>query len=197
MDWLPDFPTNWALLVGIGVGWGLSGIPLTPFWAFLGFRCGWLQGFLVGWVAALTAMAIHFPLFRKLGNKLSASPWFTSRLGRHQAMLTPYQADATGLVWARMAWAIPFVLVNAWAAQGTLKLPVFLVLSSLSIAPNIAGVTLSGDVAAHWNDPESRGPELAMALGMFGLAGLVGWLFKRWRHARKGTQRLVIQNQDP
>ena len=130
-------------------------------------------------------MAIHFPAFRKLGNKLTRIKWFRSRFNRHQATLAHYQADATGLVWARLAWAIPFALVNAWAAQGPLRFPVFLFLGTLSIAPNIAGVALSGDVAAHWNDPESRGREMAMALGFLGLAGFIGWIFKRWRHARK------------
>jgi LPXTG-motif cell wall-anchored protein len=39
-------------------------------------------------------------------------------------------------------------------------------------------------VVANWNQPENSTRHFAMALGLFGLAGLTGWVFRRWRHAR-------------
>lgn len=79
MDWLNELQPNQALLVVIGVLWGLSGVPLTPYWAWLGFRCGWHQGFLLGWLAVVAALAIHFPLLRYLGDKLLRFRWFADK----------------------------------------------------------------------------------------------------------------------
>ena len=184
MDWLNELQPNHPLLVVIGVLWGLSGVPLTPYWAWLGFRCGWQQGFLLGWLAVVADLAIHFPLLRYLGDKLLRLRWFADKALWYQSTLDRFQADAPGLVWARLAWALPFLVVNLWAARGKIGYLRFLALSSLAIAPNIAGVALSGDVVAHWNHPESNSRHLALALGLLGLAGLTGWAFRRLRHTR-------------
>ncbi len=184
MEWLQQFPANPALLVAVGIVWGISGVPLTPFWAYLGFRCGWREGFALGWVAVLVALAVHFAAFRLLGNRLGQSAWFDALMRRFQPVLERFQADASGLIWARLAWAMPFAVVNAWAAQGPLRLWQLMLLSGLALIPNIAGVALSGDVVANWNQPGNSTRHFAMALGLFGLAGLTGWVFRRWRHAR-------------
>ena len=187
MDWLQLASTHPAALLLLGIVWGVSGVPLTPYWALLGFRCGWRDGCLLGWVAVMVALAIQFPLFRLAGSKLSQTVWFTAKTRRLQPTLERFQADSAGLVWARLAWALPFALVNAWAAQGPLRLWQFLLLSGLTLVPNIAGVALSGDVVANWNQPESNARHFAMALGLLGFAGLVGWALRRFRHKKKPT----------
>ncbi|MFM8932727.1 MAG: VTT domain-containing protein [Gemmataceae bacterium] len=184
MDWLNGVPPNPPILVAIGVLWGLSGVPLTPYWAWLGFRCGWQQGFLLGWLAVVAALAIHFPLLRYLGNKLMGIGWYAEKARRYQTTLDRFQADAPGLVWARLAWALPFMAVNLWAARGNLGYWRFLALSAAALVPNIAGVALSGDLVAQWNQPGGNSRHFAMALGLLGLAGLAGWAFRRFRQTR-------------
>ena len=184
MELMNAFPSHPPVLVAIGVLWGLSGIPLTPFWAFLGFRCGWQQGFLLGWLATVVALAIHYPMLKYLGTKLMGLDWYAEKANRYQATLDRYQADVPGLIWARLAWALPFLVVNLWAARGNLGYWHFLFLSGLALVPNIAGVALSGDVLANWNHPENNTRHLALALGLIGLAGLVGWAFRRFRQTK-------------
>ncbi len=184
--WMEALPGDPLILFLVGVGIGLCGIPLTPYWAFLGFRLGGPQGFLVGWLAALTAMAIQFPLLRRLG-KGFLRRWQGPTQPRSELWnrLKQLEANGVGLLWARLAWAIPFIVVNTWAAMGKLPFSLFLGISALAIAPNIAGVAFTGDVLAGWGKGTGTSRFSILVLGGLGLLGFLGWLWKKWRNKPK------------
>ncbi len=189
--WMETLPGDPLLLFLVGVGLGLCGVPLTPYWAFLGFRLGGPKGFLVGWLAALTAMAIQFPLLRRLGKGVLGR-WQTQARPRSELWhrLKRLEANGVGLLLARLAWAIPFVLVNTWAAMGKLTFPLFLGISSLAISPNIAGVAFTGDVLAEWGKGNGTSRLSLLVVGGLGLLGFLGWLGKKWME-KPATQAML------
>ena len=189
--WMEALPGDPLILFLVGVGLGLCGIPLTPYWAFLGFRLGGPLGFLVGWLAALTAMAIQFPLLRRLG-KGFLRRWQGPTRPKSELWnrLKRLEANGVGLLWARLAWAIPFILVNTWAAMGKLSYPLFLAISALAISPNIAGVVFTGDVLAGWGKGTGTSRVSILVFGGLGLLGFLGWLIKKWR-GKPGKHTMV------
>lgn len=179
--WMETLPGDPWILALVGVCLGLLGMPLSPYWAFLGFRLGGIQGFLVGWAAALVAMAIQFPLVRRAGRGLVdrlKNP--TPGQNRMWAKLSRLEANGMGLLWARLAWVIPFVVVNTWAAMGRLPYLVFLLISGLAITPNIAGVVFAGDLVAGWGKGTGADRVGVFVLGSIGLFGFLVWLARRW-----------------
>lgn len=179
--WMESLPGDPWILGLVGVCLGLLGMPLSPYWAFLGFRLGGLQGFLVGWAAALVAMAIQFPLVRWAGKGLFFR--LKNRSPKQNPMwekLARLEANGIGLLWARLAWVIPFVVVNTWAAMGRLPYLLFLLISGLAITPNIAGIVFAGDLVASWGKGTGVDRVGVLVLGSFGLFGFLIWLVRRW-----------------
>ena len=82
--WLEILPSDPWLLTAVGILGGIMGIPLTPWWAWLGFRCGWQEGFALGWISALAAMTGHFLAFRMAGEKLRQTTWLGLKIQRFQ-----------------------------------------------------------------------------------------------------------------
>lgn len=180
-SWLDSFPGDPWILGLVGVFLGLFGMPLSPYWVYLGLRLGGIQGFLVGWGAALVAMAIQFPLVRWAGKGLFFR--LKNKSSRQNAIwekLSRLEANAFGLLWARLAWVIPFVVVNTWAAMGRLPFLVFFFISGLSIAPNIAGIVFVGDFVGSWGKDTGVDKVAVFVLVGFGLIGFFVWLARRW-----------------
>lgn len=188
--WLESLPGDPWILGIVGVFLGLLGMPLSPYWVFLGFRLGGVQGFLVGWAAAVIAMAIQFPLVRWAGKGLFlrlGKP--NGKAGKVWEKLALLEANGMGLLWARLAWVLPFVVINTWAAMGRISYLLFLMISTPAIAPNIAGIVFAGDFVASLGKGTGYDRISVIVMGGFGMFGFVVWLVRRWL---KGPE-LVIE----
>lgn len=159
---------------------GIAGVPMSPLWGFLGYRLGLVQGVGVGWSAAVLAAGVQFQLLRALGSRLPGWKKMIHHEGKGLQRLLRLRADVTGLILARLAWAVPFVAVNAWASASPMKIRVFLLVSALAILPNILGLVAIGASVANLGTEGGQSPwSLLGLLGSLSGLGLIVLLTAR------------------
>ncbi len=177
---LAGLPHDPWILGAVVLALGIAGVPMSPLWAFLGYRLGFLQGTLIGWTAAVLAAGMQFQLLRSLGSRLPGWKKMVHREGKGLERLLRLRADVTGLVLARLAWAVPFVAVNAWASASPMKVATFLLISALAILPNIFGLAAIGASVADLGTTGGHGPwSLLGLLGSLSGLGLIVLLTAR------------------
>jgi len=168
---LNSFSENPWILGSIVVLLGVSGVPMSPVWGFLGYRLGFIQGLMLAWPCAVLAAGLQFQLLRWVGSRLPGWNRMISHEGKVIQRLMRLRADLLGLILARLAWAIPFVAVNAWASASQMRLVVFLSATTIAIFPNIIGLVGIGATVAQLGN-EGNNPW--SILGLFGSLSCLG-----------------------